>query len=179
LRSRLTIIGYQPDTSQFSNTVLVLVPSLHRGVFPALRYAKSLSPDCRGIHVDVEPEDTARLRREWEQFVGEDIPLVILPSPYRSLIRPLMLYVEEAQRERRSHMVTVVVPEFVPVKWWHAVLHNANGFLVKYQLSRVPGVIVTNVRYHLGDGGASAIAVGGASTPQCGSPPTDTSASSR
>jgi amino acid transporter len=165
LRSRLTIIGYQPDASQFTNTVLVLVPSLHRGVFPALKYARSLSPDCRGIHIEVNPEDTARLRREWEQYVGEDLPLVILPSPYRSLIRPLMCYVDESQAERPNHIVTVVVPEFVPGKWWHAVLHNANGFLVKYHLSHKPGVIVTNVRYFLGEGNSTAVIVGSLSAP--------------
>ena len=162
LRSQLTIIGYNPRRSQLTNTVLVLIPSLHRGVFPALDYARSLSPDCRGIHIEVNPEDTPRLRREWEQLVGDDLPLVILPSPYRSLVGPLLSYLEEAQRQRDGHIVTVVVPEFVPGKWWHAVLHNANGFLVKYHLSHRPGVIVTNVRYFLnGEQSPTSIGLGG------------------
>lgn len=147
LRSRLTIIGWKPESAPLSNTVLVLVPSLHRGVFPAIDYARGLSPDCRGIHIDTDPPDTQRLNREWEQYVGDDIPLVVLPSPYRSLIGPLVAYVRQALRERDNHIVTVVIPEFVPGRWWHGFLHNSNSFLVKYYLGRVPGVVLTNVRY--------------------------------
>jgi len=149
-RRELSILNWVPNREPISNTVLLLVPTLHRGIFPALRYAKTLSPDCRAIHVEDNPEDTPRLVREWEQYVGEDIPLVILPSPYRSLIGPLMAYLEEVKREREDHIVTVIVPELSPGKWYHAALHNANGLLVKHYLGHLPGVIVSSFRYHLG-----------------------------
>lgn len=149
IRKKLSLVGYKPDPVPFSNTVLLLVPSLHRGIFPALEYARSISPDCRAIHIEIDPENTPRLLQEWEQYVGEDIPLVILPSPYRSVIGPLMAYLEEVQRERPHHVVTVVVPEFVSNRWWHSFLHNANGLLVKLYLMGRPGVIVANVRYFL------------------------------
>lgn len=160
LRRSLSIAGYAPDSTPFSNTVLLLVPTLHRGVFPALNYARSLSPDCRAIHVETDPEGTPRLRREWEQYVGEEPPLVILPSPYRSLIGPLVSYLREVQAERANHTVTVVVPEFAPGRWWHAFLHNANGLLVKYYVGGMPGVVVSNVRYFLMDAGEPAGAAG-------------------
>lgn len=154
-RRELSIINWVPNREPITNTVLLLVPTLHRGIFPALRYARTLSPDCRAIHVEDNPEDTPRLVREWEQYVGEDIPLVILPSPYRSLIGPLMAYLEEVRREREDHLVTVIVPELSPGKWYHAALHNANGLLVKHYLGHLPGVIVSSFRYHLGsDNGA-------------------------
>jgi len=133
------------------NTVLVLVPSLHRGVYPALEYAMSISRDCRAIHIEIDPSEVPRLVREWEVNVGEEIPLVILPSPFRSFIGPLMGYLDQVQRERANHIVTVVLPEFVSTKWWHGFLHNANGPLVKYYLSQRPGVVIANVRYFLGE----------------------------
>ncbi len=149
-RRALSIANWAPNTAPMTNTVLLLVPTLHRGIFPALRYARTLSPDCRAIHIEDNPEDTPRLANEWQTFVGEDIPLVILPSPYRSLIGPLMAYLDEVRREREEHIVTVVVPEFSPGKWYHSLLHNANGFLVKYYLGGLPGVIISNFRYQLG-----------------------------
>lgn len=155
VRSKLSPEGMEPFRAESTNTVLVLTADLHRGVFPALAYARSISPDCRAIHIEINPDDVARLRQKWERYVGEDIPLVILPSPYRSVIGPLLAYLEEVQRERANHTVTVVVPEFVPGKWWHALLHNSNAFLVKLYLSHRPGVIVTNVRYFLDDAPAS------------------------
>lgn len=149
-RRDLSIANWVPNTSPITNTVLLLVPTLHRGIFPALRYARTLSSDCRAIHIEDNPEETPRLVREWEQYVGEDIPLVILPSPYRSLIGPIMTYLEEVKRERDDHLVTVIVPELSPGKWYHAALHNANGLLVKHYLGHLPGVIVSSFRYHLG-----------------------------
>lgn len=149
LRARLTIIGWRPDQEPFSNTVLLLVPSLHKGIFRALQYARSLSPDCRAVHIEIDPADTARLRREWEEYVGDEPPLVILPSTYRSIIAPVLVYLDEVQKERQNHMVTVVLPEFVSNKWWHSLLHNKNGLLLRYYLLNKPGVIVSNVRYFL------------------------------
>ena len=149
VRRNLSIINWKPETTEFTNTVLLMVPSLHRGVLTALQYARTVSPDCRAINIETDSANTPRLLREWERNVGEDIPLVILPSPYRSLIGPLLAYLDQVQAERPNHMVTVVVPEFISYKWYHALLHNSNGFLVKYYLGQRPGVVVSNVRYFL------------------------------
>ncbi len=165
VRSRLTILSGPPVRRKFEgpeppsrlspdqkpNTVLVLLPSLHRGIFPALEYARGISWDCRAIHIEIDPNEVPRLVREWEEHVGEEIPLVILPSPYRSFIGPLMAYLDEVQKEREDHMVTVVLPEFVSTKWWHGLLHNANGLLVKLYLGQRPGVVIVNVRYFLSE----------------------------
>ena len=151
LRRSLTIINWKPDERPFSNTVLVLVPSLHRGMFPTLRYAHSIAPDCRALHIEIDPDESVRLKREWEQYVGEDLPLVIVPSLYRSLIAPVLVYLDEVRRERPDNIVTVVLTEFVPRGRWHAFLHkflhSRSGPMLRYYLMRRPGVIVTNVRY--------------------------------
>jgi len=74
---------------------------------------------------------------------------VILPSTYRSIIAPVLVYLDEVQKERENHTVTVVLPEFVSRKGWHSLLHNKNGLLLRYYLLNKPGVIVSNVRYFL------------------------------
>jgi amino acid transporter len=130
------------------NTVLVLVPGLHKGILPALEYARSLSPDCRAITIETDPEKTAALKARWEAWAN-DIPLVILNSPYRSLISPIMQYLDAVQVERRNHLVTVIVPEFVPTKWWQHILHGQSGLLLKLALLNRKDVIVANVRYYL------------------------------
>jgi amino acid transporter len=151
MRTRLTIASGVPDRPAVANTVLVLVPSLHRGVFPAIDYAQSLSSDCRAIHVEIEQADAERLIREWSANVKNNMPLVVLPSPFRSLIGPFMAYLDEVVQEREGHIVTVVLPEYVPTRWWHAILHNANGPLLKWYLSHRRGVVLVNVRYFLDD----------------------------
>jgi amino acid transporter len=130
------------------NTVLVLVPSIHKGVLSALEYAKTLSPDVRAIHIETEAQSTPLLEERWEEY-GGGIPLIILESPYRSLLGPLLDYLEEAKRERENCVITVVIPEFVPLKWWQKLLHNQSGLLVKFALLFRKDIITTNVRYYL------------------------------
>jgi len=130
------------------NTVIVLTPSLHRGVLRALEYAKGLSADVRALHIEVDPVDTALLIERWERW-GGDIPLVILESPYRSLIAPLLDYLEEAKHERENYLITVVIPEFVPAKWWHKLLHNQSGLLLKFTLLFRRDIVTANVRYYV------------------------------
>jgi amino acid transporter len=137
----------EPDVP-LHNTVLVLVPGLHRGVLPAIKYARSLSPDCRAVHIETDAEKTQSLKSRWEEWSG-DVPLLILNSTYRSLISPILHYLDAVKIERRNHLITVIVPEFVPTKWWHSLLHGNTGLLLKIALLGNKDVIVTNVRYYL------------------------------
>ena len=137
----------KPETP-IHNTVLVLVPGLHRGVLPALRYGRSLSPDCRAVYIETDPDKTAGLKARWELW-SDEVPLVILKSTYRSLISPIMQYLDAVQTERSNHLVTIIVPEFVPTKWWHSLLHGNSGLLLKIALLSRDNVVVANVRYYL------------------------------
>jgi amino acid transporter len=145
---QLKIANYQPPSEPLRNTVLVLVASLNRGVMPALEYARSLSSDCRAVHICTDPDKMPMLRERWEQF-GQGVPLVILNSPFRSLVGPVMRYLDAVQIERRNHTVTVVVPEFVSTKWWHNLLHGQTGLRLLSALRSRRDVIVANVRYYL------------------------------
>ncbi len=99
---------FVPNAHVVKNTVLVMVPTLHRGIMPALEYARSLSVDCRAVHIQTDPERTPLLKERWEAY-GQDVPLVILNSPYRTLLSPIMQYLDAVQLERRNHLVTVIV----------------------------------------------------------------------
>ncbi len=130
------------------NTVLVLVPRVHRGVIEALNYARLTSNDVRGVYIETDPAKTAKLKEDWNAFVP-DIPLVIMESPFRSLVGPLLRYIDAVQKERSDDVVTIVLPELVSRKTWHAILHNQAAPLLKLALLNRRDVIVTNVRYFL------------------------------
>lgn len=145
---QLSLQNLEESGEATHNTVLVLVSSLHRGVIPALEYAKTLSPDCRGLHIELDPENTPRLKERWEQRMS-DTSLIILHSPYRSMVLPIMRYLDAVQLERKNHLVTVVVPEFVPAKWWHSLLHGNSGWILRRALLARQDVVLVNFRYQL------------------------------
>jgi len=73
----------------------------------------------------------------------------VLDSPYRSLLEPLLEYIEQVEREHPSGFVTIVLPEFIPARWWHHVFHNQRALLIKGALLFKPRLIVTSVPFHL------------------------------
>jgi hypothetical protein len=127
--------------------VIVPISGVHKAVVGALRYARSLSPDVRAVYVEADPATTAELRSDWERW-GEGVPLVVRRSPYRSLMEPLLDYIEEVERGP-DDFVTIVLPEFVPSRWWHHLLHNQRALLIKAALLFKPRTIVISVPYHL------------------------------
>jgi len=138
-----------PAPPPLDNTVLVLVGDLHRGVVRALQYAQTLSPTAKAVYVETDPERTRRLEERWGKW-GMGVPLIVLNSPYRSLLGPLMEYIDQLQRQRgEHHVVTIVVPEFLPARWWQQLLHNQTALLIKGQLLFRKNVVVTDVPYHL------------------------------
>lgn len=132
-----------------TNSVLVLVGDLHRGVVKAMQYAQSLSPSAKAVYVEIDPERTHRLEERWGKW-GMGAPLIVLASPYRSLLGPLLDYIDHLQENGgENHIVTIVVPEFIPARWWQQLLHNQTALLIKGQLLFRKNVVVTDVPYHL------------------------------
>ena len=131
------------------HTVVVPISGIHRGVVGALQYAKSIASDkVQAVYVDFEEEATANLKEKWERW-GAGVQLVVLPSPYRELTRPLLKHINRLARENGDDIITVVLPEFIPAKWWQHILHNQSSLLLKGSLLFKRGVIVTSVPYHL------------------------------
>jgi hypothetical protein len=131
-----------------SNLVLVLVGDLHMGVVRALRFAQSLSPAARAVYIETDPDATRRLADRWAKL-GFGPNLVVLPSPYRSVLAPLVEYLDGLQREDPRRMLTIVLPEFIPGRWWQHLLHNQTALLIKGALLFRRGVVVVDVPFHL------------------------------
>lgn len=129
--------------------VIVPISGLHRGVMIALRYAKSIAPDnVTAVFVDLDGESGEKMRAAWKEW-DPGVSLKVLESPYRSLSRPLLAYIDRLWKSNHDDYITVVLPEYVPARWWHQMLHNQSSLLLKGRLLFKPGVIVTNVPYHL------------------------------
>lgn len=145
--AQLSLEGYRPRQG-WRHHVLVLAPDIHQGVIPALQYARSISEDARALHVAIDPAREKRVRERFTLW-SRGVPLVVLPSPYRSLIEPVMTYIDELQRRDPNSIITVVIPEFVPTGWWPKLLHGHGGLLLAMRLHFRPGVVVTNIPYHI------------------------------
>ena len=144
---QLSLEGYD-GPPPIHHSVLVLVGDLHRGVAEALQYAKTLSPAAKAVYVELDPERTRRLEERWVKH-GLGVPLIVLTSPYRSLLGPFLGYVDHLVQRDGKHILTIVVPEFIPARWWQHLLHNQTALLIKGALLFRKNVIVTDVPYHL------------------------------
>ena len=128
--------------------VIVPMPSLHLGVLPALDFARALSDNVTAVHVTDDLDEVERLKDQWEEW-AQDIPLVIIESPYRSLLSPLLAYIEARRKNEPDRLVTVVLAEFVPKHWWEWILHNQTALRLKLALFFQPHTVVADVPYHL------------------------------
>jgi amino acid transporter len=130
------------------HTVLVLVGDLHRGVAAALLYAQTLSASVKAVYVEMDPERTRKLEEKWGKW-GLGVPLVVLSSPYRSLLTPFLDYINHLLARGENPVVTIVIPEFVPARWWQQLLHNQTALLIKGALLFRKRVVVVDVPFHL------------------------------
>ena len=145
--SQLTLRDWTaPDRR--TNIVLVPISGVQRAVVSALGYAESISSDVRAIFVNDNTQRIAAIRRDWETWGGR-VRLIVLESPFRSLMEPLLEYIDQVEREQSDAYITVVLPEFVPSRWWHHLLHNQNALLIKGALLFRANVVVTSVPFHL------------------------------
>jgi len=129
--------------------VILPVSSVHRGTLAALNYARMLSDDITAVHISMDAEEAGQIRRKWETW-GEGVRLVILDSPYRLLVEPLLQYIEEVAAQRQpNETITIVVPQFVPRRWWHNALHANAATVLRFALLFKRGIVVTDVPYQV------------------------------
>jgi len=121
---------------------------MQRAVVEALRYAETLSDDVRAVYVDIDPRATEQIKKDWMTWGGK-VQLVILQSPYRSVMEPLLDYIDSVEKERPDDYISVILPEFVPARWWQHLLHNQSALLIKGALLFRPNLVVTSVPFHL------------------------------
>lgn len=136
-----------PHTTR--HRVIMPVSGVHQGTLAALRYARTLSDDVTAVHVSIEPADSEKVRQKWEKW-GEGVRLVMLNSPYRLFLEPLLGYIDDIRQQRQpGEIITIVVPEFVSNSPLTAALHTNTAELLRSQLRRQQGIVIINVPYHV------------------------------
>jgi amino acid transporter len=155
--SGLTLAGQSlAFTIDHSPRIVVPVAGAHRGVVTALRYARSISSQVTAVYIEIEPNSAASMEDKWQQYGLHTLaPLVVLASPYRSFIGPFLAYLDQLDAEAGDgQLASVVIPEFVPAKWWHNFLHNQTAWMLKitllyrrYRLGKSRAII--DVPFHL------------------------------
>jgi hypothetical protein len=148
LSRQLSLSDYEKPRMTRHTVIIPVAPTPNKVVLTAIEYAKSISQDVVAVTVNVDDHDRHALLEGWHKFV-DDVPLVVLDSPFRSITRPLLHFIDEMEDLRHDDKVTVVLPEFVPAKWWHNLLHNQTVLALKTALLFRPGIVVTNVPHHL------------------------------
>jgi amino acid transporter len=146
----LSLVGQNPpfNLEPIKHTVIIPISGVHRGILDALRYALSISDDVRACYVEIDSEKTRHMQLEWHKWAHQ-IPFVVLKSPYRSVIQPLMEYIDDVEQTTHGDVITVLIPEFIAKKWWHQVLHNQTALLIRTALLFKKGKVVTSMRYFL------------------------------
>jgi hypothetical protein len=134
--------------------VVIPVSGVHRGIVDAIDLARSMTKEITAVYIEMDPGSSERVREQWQRWFP-DIPLVVLPSPYRSIVAPLLDYLDETdQQHNDGQLAAVVLPEFIPAKWWHNLLHNHSSNLIKNALlyrRRNLGFqrVIIDIPYHL------------------------------
>jgi len=130
------------------SVAVVPVASLNRASLTALTYARSIADDIVAVHVATEPESGEVLQQRWQE-AGLTIPLIVVESPYRELLGPLVAVIEKIHREKGAPLITVVIPEFVTAHWWERLLHTQTAWRLRRALVQIPDLAITMVPYHL------------------------------
>jgi amino acid transporter len=148
LANRLSLENYgEPPPYNTRHRVIVPISNVHQGTLAALRYARMLSDDVTAVHISMEPADTEKVRKKWETW-GRGTRLVIVDSPYRLFLEPLLNYINEILANRQpNEAITIVVPHFVPNKRIHNALHMQTAEMLRRELLSTPGVVITEVPY--------------------------------
>lgn len=142
-----------PPAHVTRHMVVVPVAGVNNAVANTLRYARTLSDQIICVHVALTPEQGEKVKERWDRW-NCGLELHVVDSPYRELIRPLIAYIERLDAEDPNDVITVLVPEFVTSRWWHYLLHQQTGVMLRTFLMLRKRWVVTGVPYHLEAGGA-------------------------
>ena len=149
LAARLSLEQYGVRPPATRHRVILPVSGVHRGTLEALRYARLLSNDVTAVHVSIDAVESQKIEHKWDMW-GGGVRLVILDSPYRLMLEPLLKYIEQIVAHRQpNETITIVVPQFVPRNWFDNLLHTQTAMLLRLALLFKPGVVVTDVPYHV------------------------------
>jgi hypothetical protein len=131
----LTLRGLPPSLRPVSKIRLVIpVSGIHRATIEAINYARSITDDITVLYVEVEPGSGPKIVEKFKEWYP-DIPVSVEPSPYRSVVKPLMDFLDRNDREHNDgQLAAVMLPEIVPAHFWQSLLHNHGAWLIKASL---------------------------------------------
>jgi hypothetical protein len=145
VRDDIVIRGLQRE-----ERVVVPVPGINRAVIQAVNVARSIAPDIRAVLISDEPDEATAIRRQWERQIP-GVPLVVVESPYRALVGPLMAYLDVLDRtwpdDKPAPITFVVIPEYVARSWWERILYNQSAKRLRAAIVGRPHTVVVNVPY--------------------------------
>jgi amino acid transporter len=146
----LSLTQYSRPGQGKQSLYLMPISGVNRAVVYALDYVLDNvdKPDFRAIYIDTDGDATSLVKPQWDKW-GRGVPLVVIPSPFRSMLVPLLQHIEQVRQERVGAWITVVLPEVIPAHWWQQLLHNQRALLVKGALLFRYNIIVLDVPYHL------------------------------
>ena len=149
LADELSLAKLKPMTAIHNRGVILPIAGVHRGTLKALQYARTISQNITAIYVSMDEESDRKVVQRWKKW-APGLPLVVIDSPYREWMYPLVDYIEqEVAKNKEAEVLTVVVPEFVPNRWWHHLLHMQNATWLRWALRHVRGVVVVDVPYQV------------------------------
>jgi amino acid transporter len=147
LASDLSLENYGEPLRITRHRVILPISGVHRGTLAALYYAHALSDDITAVHVSIDPDETGKIQSKWEMW-GDGVRLVVLESPYRLLLEPLLKYIVSIVDKRQpDEIITIIVPQFVPHRWYHNFLHMQTAFWLRLALLFKRGIVITDVPY--------------------------------
>jgi len=149
LAQELSLDHYGEAPPARRHRVIMPVSAIHQGTLEALEYALSLSPDVTAVHIEIDPDQTEKLRHKWSWW-GKGARLVVIESPYRTFLEPFLDYVNElCSILQPNERLTIVVPQFIPKRWWHNLLHTQTAFWLRFMLLNKRGIVITEVPYQM------------------------------
>ncbi len=130
------------------NLIIVPVSGITKVVAASIRYSKAMGGDVIALYIYTDEEERAKFEERWHSL-NVDVPLRVLYSPYRSIVQPILAYVNEIEMQRSIyHYITIVIPEFETAKLWHRILHNQTGWILRTLLILRENVIVSTLPFH-------------------------------
>jgi amino acid transporter len=128
--------------------VIIPISGVSKVVAQSIQYARSISDDITAISVIFHEEEEQKLRAKWEKFYP-DIELKIIYSPYRTILSPMLDYINEVEKETKGSPITILMPQFIVKKWWHALLHNQTAIVLRFFLILKKDIVIATLPYHL------------------------------
>lgn len=128
--------------------VIIPISGVSKVVAQSIQYARSISQDITAISIIFHEEEERKLREKWEKFYP-DIELKIIYSPYRTILSPMLDYINEVEKQTKGTPITILMPQFIVKKWWHMLLHNQTATVLRFFFILKKDIVIATIPYHL------------------------------